>query len=72
MARYHNPQGRVIAGAQATARTRTDSEAQHDYRSGKRAANRNPVLKWTAPRNGLPPFRPYVYRGSEPLNGRMA
>jgi len=72
MARYRNPQGRVIAGAQATARPRTPGEAQHDYRSGKRSESRSPVLKWTAPRNGLPAFRPYVYRGSEPLDGRMA
>ena len=72
MAAPRNPSGRVIMGPQAAARTRTVNEAQRDYRAGKRADDRSPVLKWTsAPRNGLPPFKPYVYRGSDPLEGRM-
>ena len=71
MPKLRNPSGRVTMGPQPGARTRTDAEAQHDYRSGKRAASRSPVLKWTAPRNGLPPFKPYRYRGDDPLNGRM-
>ena len=71
MAAPRNPSGRVTMGPQAAARTRTINEAQRDYRAGKRADDRSPVLKWTsAPRNGLP-FKPYVYRGDRPLNGAM-
>jgi hypothetical protein len=69
MARLRNPENRVTAGAQATARTRTDAQAQREYRAGRRAENRSPVLTWTAPRNGYP-VRFYVYRGNKPWDGR--
>jgi hypothetical protein len=60
--------GGYLPGAVApTGRPRTGAEAQQDYRSGHRAANRSPVLRWDTHRNGLPPFRPYVYHGAGPF-----
>jgi hypothetical protein len=66
------PARRVIstrAAPPATARTRTPTEAQADYRAGRRATGRSPLLTWSAPRNGFP-FKPYVYRGGRPDDGR--
>jgi hypothetical protein len=62
----------TLSAPQARPRTRDPAEAQRRYRHGERApAPGAPVLIWSEARNGLPPFRPYVYRGGQPDDGRM-
>ena len=73
MPKLRNPSGRVTSAAQSDPRTLGHTEAQRRYRAGVRcpagSGGTQPV--YVERRNGLPPFKPYRYRGDDPLDGRM-
>jgi hypothetical protein len=49
------------------AATRTDARpiaGEAEARRRQRAGQTRGPLIWTTPRNGLPPLKPYVYRGT--------
>jgi hypothetical protein len=64
MTRPRSPRRTLLSAAPASARTLTPAESQRWYRHGHRAPRPGePTLRWSQARNGLPPFKPYVWRG---------
>jgi hypothetical protein len=70
MPKLRNPSGRATGSAPPAARNQTPAETQKRYRAGHRSTPGAPTLIWSQPRNGYP-VKFYVYRGDDPLDGRM-
>jgi hypothetical protein len=69
MTRPRSPRRTLTGSHPATGRAPTATEGQSRYRHGDRAPSGVARYVWSHPRNGLPVFRPYVYRGQGPFAG---